>query len=214
MAMKGPGRSGWSSGLWVAGLLMGLPMGLLAIAVWTAPVQASQAGLTSTAPARPIIDDLTLAREYAAYRDSLAGLKRYHVRYIRVATEAGARDLIAQLRIGANFETLAKRHSLHAESALAGGDLGHHAGCRWSKSTLALLDGLQPGRVSPHPVKGSHGWGVYRLESVTTIEPRSFDTYRRELLNGSFEPECPWTPPVTLAAPATAAPPLPEPARP
>ena len=146
-----------------------------------------------------IIDEQTLRREYEAYRTSLDGMRLYHVRYIRVATEDLARDLIARIRSGARFEDLASRHSTHTESASKGGDLGTHAGCRWAKATLEMLDSLKRGQTWPKPVKGTHGWGIYRLESVADIEPRPFSQYRSELLSGSFEPECPWVPPVTVA---------------
>ncbi len=155
--------------------------------------------------ARPIIDDETLRKEYRDYRSSLAAMRRYHVRYIRVNTEDEARDLIARIRSGARFEELARRHSTHAESAAAGGDLGTHAGCRWAKATLEMLDSLQRGQTWPKAVKGTHGWGIYRLESVVDIEPRSFEQYRAELLAGSFKPECPWVPPVTVAPSGRAA---------
>ena len=114
-------------------------------------------------------------------------------------TEDLARDLIARIRSGARFEDLASRHSTHTESASKGGDLGTHAGCRWAKATLEMLDSLKRGQTWPKPVKGTHGWGIYRLESVADIEPRPFSQYRSELLSGSFEPECPWVPPVTVA---------------
>ena len=150
-------------------------------------------------PSRPIIDDVTLHREYDAYRASLAGMRLYHVRYIRVATEEKARDLIARIRSGARFEELAREHSTHPESAANGGDLGTHAGCRWAKATLEMLDTLGRGQTWPRPVKGTHGWGIYRLESVADVQPRPFEQYRSELLSGKFEPECPWVPPVTVA---------------
>jgi parvulin-like peptidyl-prolyl isomerase len=149
--------------------------------------------------ARPILDDATLQREYQDYRSSVQGLRLYHVRYIRVADEALARDLIARIRSGASFQDLAREHSTHAESAADGGDLGTHAGCRWAKATLEMLDSLHRGQTWPKPVKGTHGWGIYRLESVSDLRPRSFAQYKQELLAGKFQPECPWEPPVTIA---------------
>lgn len=171
---------------------------LLSMPLATAPARAAE-DVRPTGETRPIIDDATLRREYGDYRASLAGMRRYHVRYIRVATEHEARDLIARIRSGARFEDMARKHSTHAESAASGGDLGEHAGCRWGKSTLEMLDSLERGQTWPKAVKGTHGWGIYRLESVVDIEPRSFDRYRDELLAGTFEPECPWVPPVTVA---------------
>ena len=151
------------------------------------------------AMARPIVDDATLQREYQDYRASVAGMRLYHVHYIRVADEATAQDLIARIRSGARFAEVARKHSTHPESAASGGDLGTHASCRWAKATLQMLDSLERGKTWPKPVKGTHGWGIYRLESVVDLEPRNFARYKAELLAGKFEPECPWEPPVTIA---------------
>lgn len=153
--------------------------------------------------ARPILDDATLRHEYALYLASIKAMRQYRVRYIRVADEAKARDLIARIRSGADFDVMARQHSTHSESAAGGGDLGVHASCRWAKATLQMLDSLKPGQTWPKPVKGTHGWGIYRLQSVTEVEARTFSQYKSELLAGKFEPECPWVPPVTIApAPA------------
>jgi hypothetical protein len=173
------------------------------------PLQsAAQAG--AGLPADAVLDDATLRREYDDYRASVEGLRLYHVRYIRVATEGEARELLGRLGGGEDFGELARRHSIHPDSAAEGGDLGTHAGCRWGKSTLAMLDSLQPGQTWPEPVKGTHGWGIYRLEAAEPVQPRPFAAYSRELLSGSFKPECPWVPPVTIR-PAPAAPvPLPS----
>jgi parvulin-like peptidyl-prolyl isomerase len=158
---------------------------------------------TLQAAPRPILDEATLQREYQAYRASVKGMRLYHVRYIRVAEEAAAQDLIARIRSGADFRDVARKHSIHEQSATSGGDLGTHATCRWAKATLEILDSLKRGQTWPKPVKGTHGWGIYRLESVAELEPRSFEQYKAELLAGKFEGECPWEPPVTIApAPA------------
>ncbi|MGE0802414.1 MAG: peptidylprolyl isomerase [Lautropia sp.] len=183
----GPGRSTPAA----IAIAAALAASAVAAALLPLPLAAEPGG-------QPVLDDATLAREYRDYVDSIRGMRRYRVSYIRVADETTARDLIARVRSGADFAELARTRSIHAESAAAGGDLGSHASCRWAKATLAMLDSLKPRQVHPQPVKGTHGWGVYRLESVTDIEPRSFETYKAELLSGRFEPECPWVPPVSV----------------
>ena len=161
----------------------------------------------SSAPAaRPIIDEATLEREYDAYRASLAGMKRYRVSYIRIADEAQARDQLAKIRSGADFGRIAREHSTHAESALRDGLLGSFATCRWARDTVAMLDRLAPGQVNPQPVKGTHGWGIYRLEERVALEPLAREAWRKAFLEGSFEPECPWVPPVTIAPSSPKAP--------
>lgn len=166
----------------------------------------------SPSPARPILDDATIAREYDDYRRSLAGMAWYRVRYIRVADEAAARSLIARIRSGGDFARFATEQSLHAESAARGGDLGEHASCRWARATIDMLERLAPGQLHPEPVKGTHGWGIYRLEAKRPLEPRSLAAYREALLGGTFEPECPWVPPVSVGAtPAPSSGPAPRP---
>ncbi len=168
--------------------------GLLAGLLSAASGHAAGAGAD-----RPLIDDTTLQREYQSYRQSLEGMQRYGVRYLVVATEDEARQVIARIRSGGDFAEIARRQSLHADSAARGGDLGVHAGCRWARDTVAMLDALAPGQLHPKPVRTSQGWGVYRLESKVAIVPRPFERYREELLANRFEPECPWQPPVTIA---------------
>lgn len=147
------------------------------------------------------IDDATLKREYDAYRASLDGMHIYGSHYILVASEDEARQLLGRLRIGGgDFATLARERSLHEESAAKGGDLGSHATCRWARATVAMFDKLAPGQLNPVPVKGSKGWGIYRLDSKAPVVPRSFERYREEFLAGRFEPECPWQPPVSVGA--------------
>lgn len=171
-------------------VLPALVTAITLVTLATLPFPAAAQGLP--------IDDATLKREYADYAASVKDLNRYAVHYILVATEDEARQMIARVRSGGNFAELAKRDSLHKASAPKGGDLGTHASCRWARDTISMLDSLKPGQVYPTPVKGSNGWGVYRLDSKTAVVPRSFEQYRDELLGGRFEPECPWQPPVSV----------------
>jgi parvulin-like peptidyl-prolyl isomerase len=50
--------------------------------------------------------------------------EQVHARHILVAQESLARDLLAQLQGGADFEQLAKQHSLDPSTKESGGDLG------------------------------------------------------------------------------------------
>ena len=155
---------------------------------------------TDVPPPQPISDEV-IGQEYDAYRQSVKGQKMYTVSYILLSDEAEARQWIARLRSGASFEKAAREHSKHPLSAREGGKLGTFATCRWAKDTVQMLDTLKPGQIHAKPVKASAGWGIYRLDAVKPLEPISYPQYKEQLLSGTFKPECPWVPPVTVGVP-------------
>ena len=155
---------------------------------------------TDVPPPQPISDEV-IGQEYDAYRQSVKGQKMYTVSYILLSDEAEARQWIARLRSGASFEKAAREHSKHPLSAREGGKLGTFATCRWAKDTVQMLDTLKPGQIHAKPVKASAGWSIYRLDAVRPLEPISYAQYKEQLLSGTFKPECPWVPPVTVGVP-------------
>ena len=155
---------------------------------------------TDVPPPQPISDEV-IGQEYDAYRQSVKGQKMYTVSYILLGDETEARQWIARLRSGASFEKAAREHSKHPLSAKEGGKLGTFATCRWAKDTVQMLDTLKPGQIHAKPVKASAGWSIYRLDAVKPLEPISYAQYKEQLLSGTFKPECPWVPPVTVGVP-------------
>ena len=155
---------------------------------------------TDVPPPQPISDEV-IGQEYDAYRQSVKGQKMYTVSYILLSDETEARQWITRLRSGASFEKAAREHSKHPLSAKEGGKLGTFATCRWAKDTVQMLDTLKPGQIHAKPVKASAGWGIYRLDAVKPLEPISYAQYKEQLLSGTFKPECPWVPPVTVGVP-------------
>ena len=155
---------------------------------------------TDVPPPQPISDEV-IGQEYDAYRQSVKGQKMYTVSYILLDDETEARQWIARLRSGASFEKAAREHSRHPLSAKEGGKLGTFATCRWAKDTVQMLDTLKPGQIHAKPVKASAGWSIYRLDAVRPLEPISYAQYKEQLLSGTFKPECPWVPPVTVGVP-------------
>ena len=151
-------------------------------------------------PPQPISDEV-IGQEYDAYRQSVKGQKMYTVSYILLGDETEARQWIARLRSGASFEKAAREHSKHPLSAKEGGKLGTFATCRWARDTVQMLDTLKPGQIHAKPVKASAGWSIYRLDAVRPLEPISYAQYKEQLLSGTFKPECPWVPPVTVGVP-------------
>ena len=151
-------------------------------------------------PPQPISDEV-IGQEYDAYRQSVKGQKMYTVSYILLSDETEARQWITRLRSGASFEKAAREHSKHPLSAKEGGKLGTFATCRWARDTVQMLDTLKPGQIHAKPVKASAGWSIYRLDAARPLEPISYAQYKEQLLSGTFKPECPWVPPVTVGVP-------------
>jgi parvulin-like peptidyl-prolyl isomerase len=106
-----------------------------------------------------------LAGTFAASRDRFA---RARLRQILVASEAAARELLAQLRDqGRDFADLAREHSLDPGSRQLGGSLGlvsRHA------LPLAIGDALfaaRPGTVVG-PLASEHGFHLFLVEGLLT----------------------------------------------
>lgn len=122
--------------------------------------------------------------------------KRFHVpeevraRHILLAVPSGkdqevkaqAEKLLADLRGGASFETLAKEHSADPGSAARGGDLGFFAAGRMvPEFDKAVFELAQPGALSA-PVKSQFGYHIIRLEERRGAGKRAYASVRDELI--------------------------------
>ncbi len=96
--------------------------------------------------------------------------KEYHARHILVKTEQEAKDLIQQLKEGADFQELAKAHSL-GPTGKKGGDLGWFDAKQMVPAFSEAVKQLEPGHYSEQPVRTQFGWHVILLEGVREAEP-------------------------------------------
>ncbi len=104
----------------------------------------------------------------------------YHARHILIVPDGGSSDAAweaariraelvrSQLREGADFAELAKRHSGDA-TAKDGGDLGALKRGELSQDIEARILGLNPGDVS-EPYRSDLGFHIFRLESKDGLE--------------------------------------------
>ena len=104
----------------------------------------------------------------------------YRARHILVDDEALAKDLIAQLEKGANFEELARKHSKDG-SAQEGGDLDWFIPGQMVKPFADAVQQLEKGKYTATPVKSEFGWHVIRLEETRTTTPPPFDAVKAQL---------------------------------
>jgi peptidyl-prolyl cis-trans isomerase C len=117
------------------------------------------------------------ASSKAAYEKLKAdmGDKEYKARHILVASETEARDIIAQLGKGGNFDKLAKEKSTDPGSKDKGGDLGWFSPGGMVKPFSDAVLTLKKGGLTAAPVQTQFGWHVIRLEDIRTAQPPAYE---------------------------------------
>jgi len=108
------------------------------------------------------------------------GPAEVHVRIIMAATEEAATALIAELRSGADFATLAKRSSQDTTAA-AGGDLGYVRLEGLNAEVGAVAFCLQPGQFSQFPSHSGDAWFIVKVEDRRRRTTPSFSEERNRL---------------------------------
>ncbi len=103
-----------------------------------------------------------------------------HARHILVATEAEAKDIIAQLDKGAKFEVLAKSKSSDS-SAKDGGDLGFFTKGDMVPEFADVAFKLKPGEYSKVPVKTQFGYHVIKVEERRASKAPTFEESKEQL---------------------------------
>ncbi len=123
--------------------------------------------------------DEELKAEYEA-RIAEAPKTEFRARHILVDDEAKAKELIAKLDAGANFEQLAKDNSKDS-SAAEGGDLSWFAPNQMVKPFSDAVQQLEVGKYTATPVKSEFGWHVIKLEEKRATTPPPFDAVKAQL---------------------------------
>jgi len=109
------------------------------------------------------------------------GDKEYSARHILVATEAEAKDIIAQLAKGGDFAKIAKEKSKDTGSKDKGGDLGWFSPGGMVKSFGDAVVKLQKGLYTTIPVQTQFGWHVIKLEDIRDAQPPTYDKVKDNL---------------------------------
>jgi peptidyl-prolyl cis-trans isomerase C len=118
------------------------------------------------------ISDEAMRKEYENAK-AAAGAKEYKARHILVKEEAEAKQIIAQLKKGGNFDKIAAEKSEDTGSKNRGGDLDWAPPGRYVKAFADALVKLKKGQITDTPVQTQFGWHVIRLddERATKIPP-------------------------------------------
>ncbi len=132
---------------------------------------------------KKVRDAVTEAQAKAAYEDQVSKLApepEVRARHILVKSEEEARDIIKQLKAGADFTELAKKSS-DGPSAQTGGDLGYFSRGQMVKPFEDVAFALQAGQISD-PVKTEFGWHVIKVEDKRNRPLPSFDEVKDQLM--------------------------------
>jgi peptidyl-prolyl cis-trans isomerase C len=126
------------------------------------------------------ISDADTKAAYEKFKAEV-GDKEYSARHILVATEAEAKDIIAQLNKGGDFAKIAKDKSKDPGSKDKGGDLGWFAPGGMVKPFSDAVIGLKKGAITATPVQTQYGWHVIKLDDIRASQPPAYDKVKPDL---------------------------------
>ena len=111
------------------------------------------------------VTDADIQAEYDKFVAANGG-KEYRARHILVESEDQAKGLIAELKKGAKFEELAKKHSKDPGSGANGGDLDWAAANSYVPEFSGAMTKLDKGQMTDAPVKSQFGFHIIRVDDV------------------------------------------------
>ena len=127
------------------------------------------------------VSDEAMHKVYDEAVKQAAPEQEVHARHILVATEAEAKDIIAELKKGADFATLAKQKSKDPGAA-EGGDLGFFTKDQMVPEFSEVAFKLDKGQISD-PVHTQFGWHVILVEDKRTKPTPTFEEVKPQLAN-------------------------------
>jgi len=127
----------------------------------------------------PVSDDAALA-EYNKFKAQASGTE-YRARHILVEKEEEAKALITQLKAGAKFEDLAKKHSKDTGSGEKGGDLDFAKPDSYVPEFGKALVALKKGEMTDAPVKSQFGFHIIRLEDTRDAPFPAFEDVKGQI---------------------------------
>jgi peptidyl-prolyl cis-trans isomerase C len=126
--------------------------------------------------------DDRLKAKYEQYVKDNPPKEEVNARHILVEKESDAKEIIAELNKGADFEKLAKEKSTDP-AAQNGGDLGWFSRDEMVPEFSDAAFKLKKGEYTKEPVKTKFGYHVIKLEDRRMGQPPSFEEAKDELTN-------------------------------
>jgi peptidyl-prolyl cis-trans isomerase C len=122
----------------------------------------------------PTITEPAIRARYDATIAGKPGEAEVDARHILVGTKAEAEKVIAELKAGADFATLAKKYSTDPAGA-QGGDLGFFKKDDMLPEFSAAAFALKPGDYTQTPVQTRYGWHVIQSVARRQAAPPTFE---------------------------------------
>ena len=127
----------------------------------------------------PVSDEAAKV-EYDKFKSQSTGTE-YRARHILVEKEDEAKSLIAQIKGGAKFDELAKKHSKDPGSGANGGDLDFAKADSYVPEFGEALGKLKKGDMTDTPVKTQFGYHIIRLDDTRDATFPAFDDVKGQL---------------------------------
>lgn len=127
----------------------------------------------------PEVTEAKLQARYEAQYKGQSGPEEVRARHILVETAEKAREVLADIRGGADFAEAAKTHST-GPSGPRGGDLGFFQAGQMVPEFSQAAFAMQAGEVS-EPVQTQFGWHIIKVEERRAAPAPAFEEVAEEL---------------------------------
>lgn len=138
-----------------------------------------EAFLKKKVEAEAQVSDADLKKFYEQNKDKFKAPEQIRASHILVKTEKEAKDILAQLKAGGNFEDLARKYSIDS-SAAKGGDLGWFGKGAMVPAFEKAALGLKEGQVSD-VVKSDFGYHIIKLTGKRAAGIRPFEEVKDQI---------------------------------
>jgi peptidyl-prolyl cis-trans isomerase C len=132
------------------------------------------------------ISDADLQKFYDQNKDKFKSGEQVRASHILVKDEGAAKEILAEIKKGGNFEELAKKHSIDAAGA-KGGDLGWFGQGSMIPEFENVAFAMKEGEISG-VVKTKFGYHIIKLTGKRPAGTRSFEE-SKELIKSKLLPE-------------------------
>lgn len=116
-----------------------------------------------------------LQAAYAQYAKDAPKQEEIKARHILVSSQKEAEDVIAQLKKGADFATLAKEKTIDPSGKTSGGDLGWFTKDEMVPEFANAAFALKKGEFTQTPVHTEFGWHVIQVEDRRPAKALPYD---------------------------------------